>query len=253
MGKNSGFILFDGYLERTSKLSDQELGRLMRALMNYHAHGTEPTLKGREEIAFDFIREDIDTMDRKYADKCEQNRRNRNGTTVDDRQRPSTTVDEEERNATNSDETVQIKRKRKIKKKSLLNDDDDDFSAGARRSVERKAAIYSAYADHAGRDPTPEEANALTTSANLLGFSPEMMTEAIRIAAANGARNIVGYTKKILDEWTREDVRTPDEAEAYKFDFDARTNRNEYGTTDPMRQMVEARQRRREKHAEETA
>lgn len=264
MGENSGFICFDGYLERTSKLSDQELGRLMRALMRYHANGTEPSLKGREEIAFDFIREDIDRTDRKYAEKCEQNRRNRTGanngqrptTTDDDRQRPSTTVDESERTATNSDERAQSKSKSKTKRKEFIDDDDDDDDSYARaRTYERQVAITAAYQQHVGRQPTREEVNALVTSGNLLGFSPEMLAEAIRIASGNGAKSIVSYAKRILDDWKRNEVTTPEEAEEHKFLFDAWTGRNEYGTGDGMdlQRMDDARKKRKEKHAEETA
>lgn len=75
----SGFFCQDSYLEKMAKLSDQEVGRLFRALMRYHATGEEAELKGREEIAFDFIRDDIDSAEAQYAKKCEQARKNRTG------------------------------------------------------------------------------------------------------------------------------------------------------------------------------
>lgn len=263
MGINSGFICFDGYLERTSKLSDQELGRLMRALMNYHANGTEPTLKGREQIAFDFIREDIDRTDRKYAEKCEQNRRNRTGkknnddrqrsTTDDnDRQRSFATDDDGQRIATKDDDRTQIKRKSKTKRKDLFIDDDDESSA---RTDARIEAVNLGYLQHVGRQPTPEEQNYLVTAGNLLGFSPEMLAEAVRIAAGNGAKNIVAYAQKILDDWFRNEVKTPEEAEEHKFLYDAWTGRNDYGAGDgsDLQRMNDAREKRRKKHEEETA
>ena len=90
---NTGFICQDAYLEKTKKLDDAQVGRLFRALMVYHTTGTITPLGQVEEIAFDFIREDIDKTDAAYRAKCEQNRRNRASTTVNDRQRPSTTVE----------------------------------------------------------------------------------------------------------------------------------------------------------------
>lgn len=94
----TGFFCQDAYLEKTAKLSDQEVGRLFRALMTYHATGEAAELKGREEIAFDFIRDDIDRDEAKYAAKCEQARQNRakagnTGTGVDGGQRRSTETD----------------------------------------------------------------------------------------------------------------------------------------------------------------
>lgn len=98
----TGFICQDEYLAKCAKLSDQEVGRLFRALMKYHATGIDPELAGRESIAFDFIREDIDKAEKAYAAKCEQNRQNRTITTDNDRQRPSTEQDERAQNINNN-------------------------------------------------------------------------------------------------------------------------------------------------------
>jgi hypothetical protein len=66
---NIGFICRDDYLERLSNLSDQEVGRLVRALIKYHATGEMPDLKGRESAAFSFIKYDIDTSKSNYGKK----------------------------------------------------------------------------------------------------------------------------------------------------------------------------------------
>lgn len=104
----TGFICQDEYLAKCAKLSDQEVGRLFRALMSYHATGIEPELAGRESIAFDFIKEDIDKTEKAYAAKCEKNRQNRLTTNVDERERTTTKADERPQN-------INIKEKEKIK------------------------------------------------------------------------------------------------------------------------------------------
>lgn len=93
MARMTGFVFQDKYLDRLAKLSDQEVGRLVRALATYHATGEEQELKGRECGYYDFIKGDIDEIENRYAEKCETNRNNRQRpiTTVNDRQRPSTT------------------------------------------------------------------------------------------------------------------------------------------------------------------
>lgn len=108
----TGFICQDEYLAKCAKLSDQEVGRLFRALMSYHATGIEPELAGRESIAFDFIKEDIDKTEKAYAAKCEKNRQNRLATNVDERERPITNVDERPQNKN-------IKEKENIKETTL--------------------------------------------------------------------------------------------------------------------------------------
>lgn len=90
----SGFICHDDYLQKTAKLTDEEVGRLFRALMRYHATGVSDEVEGRESIAFDFIREDIDRTEAAYKAKCEKNRNNRLSALVNDRQQPSTTVND---------------------------------------------------------------------------------------------------------------------------------------------------------------
>ena len=92
MARMTGFVFQDEYLERLAKLSDQEVGRLVRALAEYHATGKEQELAGREGVAFDFIKVDIDRIDQKYEARCETNKNNRQQTVTNDndRQRSST-------------------------------------------------------------------------------------------------------------------------------------------------------------------
>lgn len=86
----TGFICHDDYLSKTAKLTDEEVGRLFRALMAYHSTGEEIEITGRESIAFDFIREDIDRTEQAYKSKCEKNRENRLSAIDNNRQRSST-------------------------------------------------------------------------------------------------------------------------------------------------------------------
>lgn len=70
------FPCYDSYMKKTENLSDQELGRLFRALMKYHADGERAQLAGRETIAFDFIVDDIDRATTAYETKCRKNKEN---------------------------------------------------------------------------------------------------------------------------------------------------------------------------------
>lgn len=114
MARMTGFVFQDEYLERLAKLSDQEVGRLVRALAEYHATGKEQELAGREGVAFDFIKVDIDRIDQKYEARCETNKNNR--------QQSSTIVNEKERTVTKADETPKdkVKDKDKYIKDTLL-------------------------------------------------------------------------------------------------------------------------------------
>ena len=130
----TGFVFQDEYLERLAKLSDQEVGRLVRALAEYHATGKAQELAGRESIAFDFIKVDIDRIEQKYEAKCETNRNNR--------QRSSTTDDDGQRNTTNDP-----KDKDKVKDKIVVvnNNNRDHVREKAKIQLELFNRFWAAY------------------------------------------------------------------------------------------------------------
>ena len=70
------FPCYHSYGKKCEKLTDQELGRLFRALFKYSETGERQELAGRESIAFDFIADDIDRAKESYDVKCQKNRAN---------------------------------------------------------------------------------------------------------------------------------------------------------------------------------
>lgn len=76
MADREYFPCYHSYFKKCEKLTDQELGRLFRALMMYSSTGERQELAGRESIAFDFIADDIDRADGAYREKCEKNSQN---------------------------------------------------------------------------------------------------------------------------------------------------------------------------------
>lgn len=68
------FPCYHSYRRKIAKLSDQEVGRLFRSLLEYSETGETQELTGREAVAFDFIADDIDRAKEAYAEKCEKNR-----------------------------------------------------------------------------------------------------------------------------------------------------------------------------------
>lgn len=196
MAKMTGFIFQDEYLERLAKLSDQELGRLVRALAIYHATGEQQELAGRESIAYDFIKVDIDRIDEKYAAKCDTNRNNR--------QRSSTNDNERERTITNVP-------KDKYKDKDNKKDIDDDATAHARETsfgtVNADPVIVA----------VQQELTGLTVSHydDLAAFRQdlpdELVIEAINEAVAHGARTWA-YVRSILQGYIKDGVKTVGQA-----------------------------------------
>lgn len=65
---------FVDWLERYQKLSDAELGRLLRASLQYKKDGTVVELTGREGLFLDGIILDIDRDEEQYQQICEMKR-----------------------------------------------------------------------------------------------------------------------------------------------------------------------------------
>ena len=61
---------------KIAKLSDQEVGRLFRSLLEYSETGETQELTGREAVAFDFIAYDIEQSKKAYAERCRTNAEN---------------------------------------------------------------------------------------------------------------------------------------------------------------------------------
>lgn len=71
MTKNS-FIVYHNYREKLKTLSDAQLGKLFRAMLNYSITGAEPKLAGAVKMAFQFIKVTMDEDKQKYNSICEK-------------------------------------------------------------------------------------------------------------------------------------------------------------------------------------
>ena len=73
--KNS-FIVYYQYAEHFELLTDEELGRLIRAMLLYDKDGTLPQFEGVLKMAFSFIKTQLDIDKNKFNTICERNRKN---------------------------------------------------------------------------------------------------------------------------------------------------------------------------------
>ena len=75
MEKNS-FVVYYSYRDTLADLTDEQVGRLFRALLTYEIDGIEPTFEAELKIAFKFIKKDMDINQTKYENICTRNREN---------------------------------------------------------------------------------------------------------------------------------------------------------------------------------
>lgn len=71
------FCAYHSMLDATRKLSDAEVGRLFRGLLQYSMTKEQPqNLQGREEVVFDIYSQQIDREIEKYEQTCKRNQMN---------------------------------------------------------------------------------------------------------------------------------------------------------------------------------
>ena len=70
--KKISFLLYVEWREQLEMLSDEECGKLIKALLAYVSDGTKPELSGAANMAFAFIRAQLDRDLEKWEDKCQK-------------------------------------------------------------------------------------------------------------------------------------------------------------------------------------
>lgn len=127
-----------------------------------------------------------------------------------------------------------------INKKDDEDDEDDDKARACARG--REAEFDDDEADYAsidclvrgsyraayGYEPTKEMANSLSRIAIFSG-KRKLIGEAITRAALHGAKSVVAYVSKIIDEWKMALIDTPDELARYEYLKDCINGRAEMG------------------------
>lgn len=74
-GKKS-FLFYYDYRQHLSLFTYEQIGRLTMALLSYAENGEIPKLSEPLEIAFSFMRTQIDRDNEKYVSRCKKNREN---------------------------------------------------------------------------------------------------------------------------------------------------------------------------------
>ena len=76
MAKKKSFILYADYIKHIGKLTDEEAGRLFKAIFEYVNEGRLPDLDGMTAMAFSFISNQLDSDLRKYEETCKKRSEN---------------------------------------------------------------------------------------------------------------------------------------------------------------------------------
>jgi hypothetical protein len=70
------FLMYLDYEEHFKLMTDEQLGQLLRAIMEYERTRQVPQLDGMVKMAFSFIKAQLDRDREKYEEKCAKNKEN---------------------------------------------------------------------------------------------------------------------------------------------------------------------------------
>ena len=76
MPKKKSFILYADYIKHIERLSDDEAGKLFKAIFCYVNNGRLPDLDGMAAMAFSFISNQLDNDLQKYEETCKKRSEN---------------------------------------------------------------------------------------------------------------------------------------------------------------------------------
>lgn len=76
MPDKKSFIFYDEWGGSFALLPAEDQAQLLMAILEYRRTGTPPELEGGVEIAFSFIRSQLDRDNERYTRRCERNRQN---------------------------------------------------------------------------------------------------------------------------------------------------------------------------------
>lgn len=114
------FILYASYYDILSGLNDEKLGKLLRALFLYNREEEVEKLPPDIQMAFSFIKRDMDANRLKYKETCERRRESANKRWSKEKEA------EDDANNANVCKSMQTMQKHANGCKSMHNDNDDD-------------------------------------------------------------------------------------------------------------------------------
>lgn len=204
--EKKSFVMYLDYEEQFNMLTDEELGVLIRAIIEYEKTKEIPKLDGIVKMAFSFIKGQLDRDREKYDEKCKKNRENgsKGG-------RPRKDVEENQTVNTETEGLNQKPKKPDNEDDDVVDneneDDDEDVNDDVVEVVEKTDCINYYKQNISEIDP----ATAAKISFYLGKFNSNdansIICEAIDRAIDNAVKKPT-YIYSILDDWISKKYKT---------------------------------------------
>lgn len=192
------FILYQTHKEIFEALTDEQAGKLIKAIFEYEENGTEIELDPVTKMAFLSIKISLRINQEKYENICERNRENAKKRWDKENTKNASGISGDTKNTKstkNADIDIDI---------DIDNDIDNDIDDVEEINKEDAKKIATCFEENIGQ-LTPAAAD--TIFSYLDDFSSDMIIEAIKRASINNKRS-AKYITGILRSWKNKEIKT---------------------------------------------
>lgn len=233
VGKDS-FLLHKNHREIFDEMSDEEAGKLIKAVFEYEDTGQEPKLTGSLKFAFIPIRQWLDERRAKYEDICKKR----------------AAAGAQGGRPTKQKQNEESKKSKRLsgKAKKPDYDSDSDYDSDIDEEDDLCARTHETFSSSFGRDPTPEETAHIIRTGKVFGLQ-ELVVHAVIRAASYGAKTPTSYVDTILEEWRSEFITTEEELNDYLSLCDCRDGKlNIMSRDEAMKKLKQSKAERQLRH-----
>ena len=209
--KNS-FLIYHEYKEILEDLTDEEVGILFRAILDYEIEGTIPNFKGLMKMAFKVIQGNLDRDRNKYDKRCETSAENGK---LGGRPRKS-----------NKNLKEPNQKPKKPKKADTDNDTDNETDNDTDNDTDNETDKTSDNLFNFIQSAFGRTLNSIEYDAIASWNDNDLTRYAIKESILNGARSI-RYIQTVLSSWESKGFKTVQDVQAYQQKYKKSKNKQE--------------------------
>lgn len=224
--KKESFILYLQQKELFNKLTDEQAGKVIKAIYEYEDSGKTPNFDFGLDIVFTSIKTSLDSNRLKYQEKCEKNREN-----INKRWNKNTNVyspiqtytnytdkdnDKEYDNDMDNDSSCSHIDNINILDKNIIIDDDNNEYFSTLTKTEND--LYDFFKANFNQNKPLTDYQISMIDQFRVGIKENLVLHAMKICVDHNACNFK-YLKSIIQKWKKNNVKTIEDAKKIEDEF----------------------------------
>lgn len=219
------FVMYTSYNEKTKMLSDEELGKLMRAIFEYEKkddpEAKEPIMEMLNDtpsvcVAFMFIADELDRLNAKYKAKSENGKQGGRPKKLDEENENLKKANKKLKKANESEqkanETLYVNDNVNVNVNDNVNSLEEETSKEEETdAVPSPPSLFASFESEFARPLSPIEAEKIGQMEK--DYGADLVQLALAEGVLHNARSM-RYIEVVLSAWKQAGVRTVDEAKA---------------------------------------